>query len=139
MTISILFHNPHWIILKNIDTWDVITEKQYQSLKHICKGVLPTIAISTIKPDKDGKPHRAKYRIVALGNLDPKNWSKQDCYAPVMSQFELRFLTALAVQKGCIPKSGDIAQAFCQAYLPKNEVVVCRPPAGCPFSKPDEY
>lgn len=48
------------------------------------------MAISTIKHDGDGKPIRAKYwMIVALGNLNPHNWSKNDCYAPVLSQMEL--------------------------------------------------
>ena len=60
---------------------------------------MPTMAISVIKYDGDGKPVRAKYRIVALGNLDPHNWTKNDCFAPVLSQFELRFLAAFAAQK----------------------------------------
>jgi len=34
---------------------------------------------------------------VVLGNLDYHNWSKASTAAPVMSQLELRFLTALAV------------------------------------------
>ena len=125
--------------LQNIDTWEVIDESQYQQIKHLCKGILPTIAITTIKTNKDGNPERAKYRICALGNLDPHSWSKQDCYAPVLLQFELRFIIALAVQKQCIPKTGDISQAFCQAYLPLTETYVLRPPAGCPISKPNTY
>ena len=55
------------------------------------------MAISTIKYDSDGNPLRAKYRIVALGNMDPINWSKSECYAPVLSLAELRLLTSLAV------------------------------------------
>ena len=57
--------------------------------------LMPTVAISTIKFDGDGKPDRAKYRIVVLGHLDPHNWSKNDWYAPVMSQIELRLFAAL--------------------------------------------
>jgi len=34
------------------------------------------MAINTIKYDELENPKRAKYRIVALGNLDPHNWSK---------------------------------------------------------------
>jgi hypothetical protein len=100
---------------------------------------MPTMAISIIKYDGDGKPVRAKYRIVALGNLDPHDWSKNDCFAPVLSQFELRFLTALAAQKRCIPKTGDITQAFCQSYLPPGEDYICRPPAGCPITPKGTY
>ena len=47
------------------------------------------MAVSTIKFDKDGLPKQAKYRIVALGNLDPNLWTKSDVYAPVMSLMEL--------------------------------------------------
>ena len=103
------------------------------------KGTMPTMAISLIKYDQNGKPDRAKYRIVALGNLDPNRWSKNECFAPVLSQFELRLLVAIATQKGCIPKSGDIRQAFCQSYLPPNEHYICHPPAGCPFSPTNSY
>ena len=125
--------------LKNIDTWETISEEEYQRMRHLYKGIMPTMAIATIKYDGDGKPVRAKYRIVALGNLDHNSWSKSDCFAPVLSQFELRFLTALAARKKCIPKTGDVNQAFCQSFLPPDEHYICRPPAGCPITPPDTY
>ena len=46
------------------------------------------------KYDETGQPKRAKYRIVALGNMDPYAWEKSDCYAPVISQLELRLLVS---------------------------------------------
>jgi deoxyuridine 5'-triphosphate nucleotidohydrolase len=125
--------------LVDIDTWETITETEYEDTKHLYKGVMPTMAISTIKYDGSGAPIRAKYRIVALGNLDPHNWTKNDCFAPVLSHFELRFLTALAAQKKRIPKTGDVSQAFCQSSLPAGENYVCRPPAGCPITPPNIY
>ena len=125
--------------LVDIDTWETITEEEYQQTKHLYKGTMPTMAIAVIKYDKDGKPDRAKYRIVALGNLDPNSWSKSDCFAPVLSQFELRLLVAVAAQKNCTPKSGDVCQAFCQSYLPKGENYICRPPAGCPLTPKSAY
>lgn len=79
------------------------------------------MAISTIKYNGNGEPDCAKYRIVALGNLDPHDWTKNDCYAPVLSQMELQLLTALAVHHKCIPKTDNMNQAFCQSYLPKGE------------------
>lgn len=85
--------------LDSIDTFKTITEDEYQSMKHIYKGIMPTMAISTIKYDENGKPVRAKYRIVALGNLDPNQWAKHDCFAPVLSHLELRFLVALAASQ----------------------------------------
>jgi hypothetical protein len=125
--------------LCNIDTWEEISEEDYNASKHIFRNLLPTMAISTIKYDGNRNPDRAKYRIVALGNLDPNNWTKNDCYAPVLSQMELRLLTALAVRHKCIPKTGDVSQAFCQSYLPKGENYVMRPPPGCPLTKSKTY
>ena len=125
--------------LQNIETWEMISEDEYQAMRHLYKGIMPTMAIATIKYDGDGNPVRAKYRIVALGNLDQNVWSKSECFAPVLSQFELRFLTALAARKRCIPKTGDVNQAFCQSFLPPDEHYICRPPAGCPITPPDTY
>ncbi len=120
--------------LVDIDTWETITEEQYQEMKHLYKGVMPTMAIAVIKYDGEGNPVRAKYRIVALGNLDPNNWEKSDCFAPVLSQLELRLLVSLAAKNKCIPKQGDITQAFCQSYLPPDENYICKPPIGCPHT-----
>lgn len=98
---------------------------------------MPTMAIAVIKPDGEGKPDQAKYRIVALRNLDPHKWSKSRCYAPVMSQQELQFMMALAARKRCTPKTGDIKQAFCQSTLPRGKNYVCTTPPECPISKPN--
>ena len=125
--------------LVGIDTWETITEEEYQQMKSSYKGLLPTMAITVIKYDGEGNPVRAKYRIVALGNLDPNRWSKSECFAPVLSQMELRFIVALAVQHKCIPKTGDVSQAFCQSYLPEGENYICKPPPGCPLTKPGLY
>jgi hypothetical protein len=45
--------------------------------------------------------------VPVLGNLDPHNWSSQDCFAPVLSALETRLLISIAVQKKRIPKTGD--------------------------------
>jgi len=47
------------------------------------------MAIATIKTDGNGNPGSAKYRIMALSNMDPHPWSKQDCFVPVLFQMEL--------------------------------------------------
>ena len=73
---------------EDTETWSYLTEEEYQTLRPIHGNALPSMAIATIKRDANGNPQRAKYRIVALGNLDPHKWTKQDCYAPVMSQLE---------------------------------------------------
>ena len=97
------------------------------------------MAISTVKYDEHGKPKRAKYRIVALGNLDPHDWNKQDRFAPVMSLMELRLLTAIAVKHNRPLQSGDFKQTFVQAVLPEDESYVLKPPVGCPLTPAKTY
>ena len=82
---------------------------------------------------------RAKYRIVVLGNLDPYNWSNNNCFAPVLSAQELPLLIAIATQMKVIPKSGDVSQAFVQSVLPESKKYVVRPPKGCPLTPPNTY
>ena len=45
---------------------------------HVPGSVISTINIALIKRDgvRVGNPIRVKYRIVALGNMDPHNWEK---------------------------------------------------------------
>ena len=107
-----------YTVLQKLDTWEIISEDKY---KLLCKSVGPTIstiAIITTKRDKDGNPEGAKYRIYVLENLDLHNQEKSDCFAPALLAVELHFLINLAVKHKCIPKTGDVSQAFCQAYLP---------------------
>jgi hypothetical protein len=124
--------------LNNLPTWEVLTESQFKSLS---KGVkpLPSMAIATIKYDAFNKPKRAKYRIVVLGNHDYHTWSKESTAAPVMSQLELRLLTALAISRRRVLKNCDIKQAFVQSSLPEDEHYFVRPPKGCPRSVPGTY
>jgi Reverse transcriptase (RNA-dependent DNA polymerase). len=121
------------------NTWQYITEEEYQNMKHILGRPLPTMAISRIKRDAQGNPVRAKYRIVVLGNLDPHTWTKSDCFAPVLSALELRLLLAIATQHKVLPKQCDAVQAFCQTTLPPTETYVCTPPKGCPITPPKTY
>ena len=120
--------------------WSYITEAEYKILcKTFDPSILPTMAISTIKYDEHGKPKRAKYRIVALGNLDPHEWSKDECFAPVLSHLELRIFLSMAIKYRRIAKNCDIKQAFCQSVLPPDEKYVLRPPPHCPFTPPKTY
>ena len=125
--------------LAHCNTYKLISNDEYKNLRSQVKGILPTMAISTIKTDGNGNPVRAKYRIVALGNMDPHPWTKQDCFAPVLSQMELRLLISIAAKLNVIPKTGDVSQAFIQSYLPNNETYICRPPVGCPLTPPGSY
>ena len=125
--------------LEDLPAWTHITEAQYQQLRPTVGNALPTMAISTLKYDENGQPKRCKWRIVALGNLDPYAWTSNDCYAPVLSMVELRLLTSLAVHHKRTLKNGDIKQAFVQAVLPDHEKYVLRPPPGCPNTPKDTY
>ena len=126
--------------LESLDTWEVIDAQQCEYLqKHNKAQVLPTMTVSVIKKDKNGNPERAKYRIVVLGNLDTYAWDKHDCFAPVLAQHDLRLLIHMAVELKCIPKSGDVSQAFCQSYLPHEEMIICKPPPGCMLTIPHSY
>ena len=75
----------------------------YQRLHSLVENALPLIAISTVYHDDNGNSDRCKYRIVVLGNLDPKISPKSDGAAPVLSQMELRLLLAIATDKKWIP------------------------------------
>ena len=70
--------NEYLGLTEDTNTWEYISEREYQILRPITGNALPSMAISTIKKDADGLPIRAKYRIVVLGNLDPHTWTKQD-------------------------------------------------------------
>jgi hypothetical protein len=124
--------------LSSLPTWDIVTEEQFKRLN---KGVkaLSSMVIATIKYDKFNRPKRAKYCIVVLGNLDYHNWSKEATAAPVMTQLELRILTALAVSQQRVLKNCDIKQAFVQSSLPPEEIYFVKPPVGCPRSKTGTY
>ena len=132
------YHEEYYGLM-DLGVFDFITEQEYNSLKHILGQKLPSMAISTIKYDENGKPQRAKYRIVALGNLDHHQWAKHETFAPVLSQLELRLLIAEATKIGRTPKTCDFKQAFCQGILPDHEKYVITPPAHCPFTPPNTY
>eukprot|EP00557_Chaetoceros_sp_GSL56_P012122 CAMPEP_0176484562 /NCGR_PEP_ID=MMETSP0200_2-20121128/4523_1 /TAXON_ID=947934 /ORGANISM="Chaetoceros sp., Strain GSL56" /LENGTH=448 /DNA_ID=CAMNT_0017881049 /DNA_START=464 /DNA_END=1808 /DNA_ORIENTATION=- len=133
------YREEYFGLHNDTQTWQYITEEEYQNMKKILGRPLPTMAISKIKRDSHGNPIRAKYRNVVLGNLDPHNWSKSDCFAPVLSAMELRLLLAIATNMRVIPKQCDAVQAFCQTTLPPEERYVCTPPKGCPITPPKTY
>ena len=125
--------------LSALPCWTVLSEKEFRRHRTPHTKILPTMAVSTIKFDKDGLPVHAKYRIVALGNFETTAWSKTNMYAPVMALLELCLLTDLAVCHKCVLKNGDVKQAFVQAMLPPDEQYILKPPPGCPKSPPNLY
>jgi hypothetical protein len=76
-------------------------------------------------------PLWAKSRIVVLGNRESRDWSKSDCFAPVLR------VDAAQHHRGL--KQGDCKNVFCQGILPPEEITIVRPPSGDPDAAKDEY
>jgi hypothetical protein len=73
--------------LIDYNTFDIISEETYlDSRKCMGRSAIPFMGILTVKNDSDGKPVHAKSRVVALGNKDPVEWTKAECYAPIVSR-----------------------------------------------------
>jgi len=122
------------------ECFDIISEEEYQALlRKTGTRAIPSMCVFTIKRDSLGKPARAKSRIVVLGNKDPREWTKADCFAPVVSLPTVRLFTALAVKHRTVLKQGDCKLAFVQAVLPEKELTIVKPPPGCPVSGPNTY
>ena len=84
-------------------------------------------------------PLRAKSRIVVLGNREHHDWSKNNCFAPVLCFDSIRFLVSMSTQHRRALKQGDCKNAFCQGILPAEETTIVRPPSGDPDASKDEY
>ena len=126
--------------LTSNSTFEVISEEEYLVLcRRTGLKAIPSMVVFTVKKDSTGRPLRAKSRIVVLGNKDPAQWTKADCYAPVASIPVVRLFTALAVSKKCTLKQGDCKNAFVQSTLPEDEITIVFPPVGCPISAPHTY
>ena len=126
--------------IQSLDTYRKITLGEYRALRE--KGApkaIPTMCVLTIKKDEQLLLLRAKSRIIALGNLEERFWSKSDRFAPVFRQDSLRFLTSLAVEKRRALNQGDCKNAFCHGILPPKETTIVCPPAGDPDAEPHEY
>jgi len=132
-------YEEEYMGLRNLPTWTTITDTEYQANKSTYGTLLLTMAISAIKYDQDGYPKRAKYTIVALGDLDPHDWSKADCFVPVMSLMEVRLMTALAVKHKCALQSGDFKQAFVQSTLLSSKTYALKLPHGYPLTPKHAY
>ena len=124
-----------------MQVFERINKKQYLLLKRSGRigKALPSMCVLVVKTDKDGKPNRAKSRIVVLGNFEDRIYDKSQKYAPVLKYTSLRLLTSKAVSDKRILQQGDCKNAFCQAYLPDDELTVVRPPVGDPAYSKDEY
>mmetsp|Transcript_28684 Transcript_28684/g.41695 ORF Transcript_28684/g.41695 Transcript_28684/m.41695 type:complete len:109 (+) Transcript_28684:1387-1713(+) len=97
------------------------------------------MCILNVKHDENGTPVHAKSRIVVLGNMEDRSWEKGEVYAPVITQTQVHLLVSMAVSNKRVLKQADCRSAFCHGVLPEDEIVIVRPPAGCPVSKLGTY
>jgi hypothetical protein len=126
--------------LQSLNTYKKITLGKYRAMRE--KGApcaIPTICVLTIKRDENLLAHRAKSRIVVLGNHKDRVWSKSDKFAPVLRSKSLRLLLSMAVEKRRPLRQGNCKNAFCQGIHPEEEVTFVRPPSSDPDTEPGEY
>ena len=134
-------YNEEYTGLVNKKVFRVISKAEYlELLRQTGKPAIPKMVVLIFKTNSlTNDPHCAKCRIVVLSNLELTPWTKNDCYAPMVSQSVLRLLCLDAVGKVCTIKQVDFKNAFCQPKLPPDEVVVVKPPNACPRSATDGY
>jgi hypothetical protein len=128
--------------LIDLNVYDRINKKTYLQLRRSGKigKALPSMCVLVIKPDKDRKPHRAKSRIVVLGNHEDRYYTKSQRYASVLKYTSVRLLCSKAVEaKRVLQQQGDCKNAFCHAKLPPHELTVVMPPVGDPAHRKGEY
>ena len=127
--------------LQELDVYEKISKKRYLELRRtgVLPKAIPSMCVLVVKSDRNGKPHRAKSRIVVLGNHEDRYFSKSRRYAPVLKYSSLRLLTSKAVGDKRILQQGDCKNAFCNASLPDDEATCIRPPVGDPAFHNDEY
>ena len=117
-----------------------MSKNHYLALRrqNVIPRAIPSMCVLVVKPDKDGRPHRAKSCIVVLRNLEDAVYNKSQRYAPVLKQTSLRLLVPEAVRNQRILQQGDCNNAFCQATLPDDERIAVRSPTGDPARNKDE-
>ncbi len=124
--------------IESLGTFRRLTLGEYRALRE--KGApkaIPTMCVLTIKKDKNLLLLCAKSQIVVLGNCECREWSKSDCFAPVLRFDSLRFLVSLATQHHRDLKQGDCKNAFCQGVLPPEEITIVQPPSCDPDATKD--
>ena len=62
------------------------------------KQAIPSMGVLTIKLDGHGNPDHAKSCIVVLGNHETTQWSKSDCFTPIVSAPVIHLMAALAIK-----------------------------------------
>ena len=118
-----------------------ISKSQYFALKRAGKipKAIPFMCALVMKNNKDGKPLRAKSRIVVLGKFEDRLYQKSQRYAPFLKYISFLIITSNAVGYKRILQQGDFKNVFCNPTPIDDDVMVIRPPIGDPDFQDDEY
>jgi hypothetical protein len=68
--------------------------------------------------DEHGNPIRAKSHILVLGNKEPQQWSKGDCFTQVVTQAVVCILVSLSIEHSTFSQQGDCNNPFYNPVLP---------------------
>ena len=81
------------------EVYKKISKNHYLSLRRACKipKAVPSMCVLVVKKDKDGKPPRAKYRIVVFGNFEYRIYQKSQRYSPLLKYSSHYLLSAKSV------------------------------------------
>jgi hypothetical protein len=63
--------------LVGMETMDVLSSSQHKNLKNAPKAV-PTMCVLMVKTNENNRPVCAKSRIVVLGNLEDREWTRPE-------------------------------------------------------------
>jgi hypothetical protein len=95
--------------MESEDTYDKLTVAKYHALQRDdAPQAIPTMCMLTIKPDKMMCPHRAKARIVVLGNHKDQIWTKSEKYALLLCPDTLQLILSMAVEHHRTLKQGEL-------------------------------
>ena len=97
------YTEEYYGLYENTVAWEYISKRNIKCYEKIQEHLFQH-KLWQLKKYENGKPNRAKYRIVVLGNLDKHNQTKNDCFASVTSQLEFKLLIALSVHLKLEPK-----------------------------------
>jgi hypothetical protein len=113
--------------LKEFDTFEELTFAEYRKLAEAHGPTIPSICVLVTKKDEHGNTVRAKIRIMVLGNKDPHQWTKCDCFAPMATQAAVSLLVSLPIEHNKFAQQGDCKNTFCNPVLSKDEVIIVHP------------
>jgi hypothetical protein len=117
--------------IESLVTFCRISLGEYPALRE--KGAskaIPTMCVLNIKKDKTVMPLRAKLHIIVLENQEDRDWSKSDCFTPVLQFDSLRFLVSLAVQRRHGLKQGNLQKCLLSRDSPPQQDYYSPPSLG---------